>query len=597
MIGRHHAVQVSSLPEIPDDPFLREEWNALVVQMRSPQVFYTYEWARAVQLAYGASLCPLLLLGRDEENKLIGVAALSAPRNAPVSFLCATTGDYCDFIATEDDVSAFAASVLETLRRAGTRTIALTNLPEDSPSYAVIRDSAYDFHAFARTAYLCAQVRMSKIPVENGELALPRQKMVRRSERAIAADGPLLTVNHANWEDVSPQLSEFFRAHIARFLFTGRLSNIVHPERCEFLSQLARLLSSTGWLHFTRMNGAGRNVAWNYGFKFNGTVFWYQPTFVSDLEKYSPGFVLLSRMIAEAGSDPLVKTVDLGLGAESYKEVFANAHRRTMHVTLHRSRLRYWAEIARFRAATAIMAKPTFEKIVRKLAAKMAALQRRVGRPGLGATCLWMIGRAKSAIASRDEVRFYEITPSDKKFLESHGTFLQPVLKAVDMNTLADAAMQNSADNETLTYLLRCAGRLRQRNAEGFALVDPVGRFLHFGWMAAFDGLFLSELEATIEAPAPNSVIIFDCWTPPSQRGRGYYAETVSLIAEQAWKQGKAPWTFVAARNSSAIQGLEKSGFQQRYSLIRQRALWWQRIKGNAPRFVKASAVGASAGV
>jgi len=48
-------------------------------------------------------------------------------------------------------------------------------------------------------------------------------------------------------------------------------------------------------------------------------------------------------------------------------------------------------------------------------------------------------------------------------------------------------------------------------------------------------------------------------------------------------KNGKKPWIFGAASNVASTRGLEKAGFQQRYSLLRQRALWWQRIKGKAP--------------
>jgi hypothetical protein len=49
--------------EIPDDPKLRREWNEVALQVERPEVFYTCEWALAVQSAYRAFLKPLLLLG------------------------------------------------------------------------------------------------------------------------------------------------------------------------------------------------------------------------------------------------------------------------------------------------------------------------------------------------------------------------------------------------------------------------------------------------------------------------------------------------------------------------------------------------------
>ena len=78
---------------------MRQRWNDLAVQMERPKVFYTCEWALAVQSAYQASLQPLLFLGYDGDD-LVGVACLAAdPTEQNVSFLNATTADYCEFLS------------------------------------------------------------------------------------------------------------------------------------------------------------------------------------------------------------------------------------------------------------------------------------------------------------------------------------------------------------------------------------------------------------------------------------------------------------------------------------------------------------------
>ncbi len=40
---------------IPEDSKLRLQWNSVVLQMEQPEVFYTCEWALAMQSAYQAS--------------------------------------------------------------------------------------------------------------------------------------------------------------------------------------------------------------------------------------------------------------------------------------------------------------------------------------------------------------------------------------------------------------------------------------------------------------------------------------------------------------------------------------------------------------
>ena len=63
------------LREIPNDTGLRAGWNALVNKTDEPQVFYTWEWARAVEIAYHSELQPWLAIWR-EDDEVIGLVAL-----------------------------------------------------------------------------------------------------------------------------------------------------------------------------------------------------------------------------------------------------------------------------------------------------------------------------------------------------------------------------------------------------------------------------------------------------------------------------------------------------------------------------------------
>src|SRR5256885_13028727 len=85
------------LREVPDDPQLASQWNALVRQMEHPEVFYTYEWALAVQRAYASSIAPLVILAYQDDS-LLGVAALATNELAgEVFFLSAPPPAYFVF--------------------------------------------------------------------------------------------------------------------------------------------------------------------------------------------------------------------------------------------------------------------------------------------------------------------------------------------------------------------------------------------------------------------------------------------------------------------------------------------------------------------
>jgi CelD/BcsL family acetyltransferase involved in cellulose biosynthesis len=576
-------LRLDLLQQIPEDAGLREQWNDLVARVDRPQVFYTYEWALAVQRAYGATLHPRIFLAFDEQNGLCGVAALAVDSsNDRTSFLGATTGDYCDFLSLPEHKGEFCDAVLHALKKQGVEDVTFTNLPADSDTAAALERSASrsGYHFFGRTAYVCTQVCLADLERRPGDNqpVLPRRKMVRRFIKAMGRDEPVRLEHARTWDEVRPILPEFMQSHVARFLVTGRISNVARPERRVFLEELAKLLSEPGWLALTRMTSGANNFAWNYGFYFRDTWFWYQPTFDSDLEKYSPGFCLLTKLIEEADGNPALKVVDMGLGAEEYKDRFANQTRETLQITLKSSAARHYREIIRYRSAAIIRKSPRVETAARTMRRQAVRVKERAQHTGTAATFFWSAKRLRDLIWLGEEVFFYEWRESSVS--ESRSLKLQ----TVDLNLLTFATSQHVDDPETLAYLVRAAARLREPGAEGYALVDLQGKILHFAWVADFEGFFLSELNAKVDAPASDCKMLCDCWTPAAERGYGYYGRAIALIAHAQREKGKRPWIFSAASNIASIKGLEKAGFERRYSLMRRRVLGWDGIVGKTPK-------------
>jgi CelD/BcsL family acetyltransferase involved in cellulose biosynthesis len=356
------------LREIPEDPKLRQQWNGLVERTDQPQVFYTYEWALAVQSAYSASLKPLLFLGYDG-GCLVGVASLAIDAtDKSVRFLAATTADYCEFLTEPPRREEFVSAVFAELEMTEASFMALANLPEDSATPAALRSASrkYGFHVYMRPAYLCARVELrSGERRQELKTSLTGKKRLRRYLRGMEREGPVTFVHLQSQAEIQAALPEFAEAHVARFQATQRVSSLSTPERRFFLEELARRFSGTGVVTLSMLRIGNRTVAWNYGFQFQGSWFWYQPTFDSRQEENSPGHCLLSRIVIEACDMDGMKVVDLGLGAEGYKERFGNGTRQTLFVTLTRSRSRHFREILRYRAARVVKRLPRFESALR----------------------------------------------------------------------------------------------------------------------------------------------------------------------------------------------------------------------------------------
>ena len=571
-------LRLTVLEGIPEDASLRGAWNELALKVDRPQVFYTFDWSMAVQLAYRATLHPLVFLSFDSEGGLRGVVALATHGDASqASFLCANTGDYCDFLSLPDDKPAFVVDVMSELRKRGIRDLTLTNLPADSTTMAALRRASADhgYHMFPRTAYECAQVSLGKLDRRlDNTVVLPGKKNLRRALSAMGKEGPVRLDHARTWEAVEAILPEFVLAHVARFLATSRISNLARSERQTFLKELARLLSESGWLVLTRLMSGNNALAWNYGFQFRDTWFWYQPTFDNDWERYSPGFCLLAKVIEEASDDRALSTVDLGLGAEEYKDRFANSGRKTLYVTLRVSMAQHLREMLRYGVADIIQKFPRLEAGIRKIIERSRALTEGMVRDNAVSIVHRFANAASASIWSRDEILLFEwmrpVVPESEK------------LRVVSLNwpVLASATLQFIDDKATLSYLLRSAARLRDRKSEGFGIIDPEGSFVCFAWAGDFESVFCGEFGADIKPPGADSLLIFDCWIPNSKQHEDIATVfLIDRIAERLKEQGKKIWAFAIENDTLWIQSLKGAGFEQRWSMSRRRLLGWQRLR------------------
>jgi hypothetical protein len=162
-------------------------------------------------------------------------------------------------------------------------------------------------------------------------------------------------------------------------------------------------------------------------------------------------------MVADAIEGGTLQEIDLGLGAEEYKEKLANQTRETLYVTLHSSAPRHFRGVARYWGSKALKRFPAAEALARRCVARLHPLRERVRQDGSSQTLTWLCARVLHLLWSRNEVFFYELSNPNQKLLEPEGVFLKPI----DLSTLAAAAVQNADDEATLGYLLRCAHRLQ----------------------------------------------------------------------------------------------------------------------------------------
>jgi CelD/BcsL family acetyltransferase involved in cellulose biosynthesis len=367
-------LRIVVLREIPEDEVLLRSWNELVRRMKRPEVFYTCEWALAVQAAYPAQRKPLVFLGYEGDDLVAVVCLATEPDSPQVSFLAGTTADYCDFLSHSQKRKEFVEGVLGKLRELKLDRLVLANLPADSTTPPVLRAAAkkHGFNLHIRPAYRCPQVRLGA-PAQRDEFktAVMRKRQLRRCLKAMEREGPVTCNYLRTWEQVEPVISNFTDNHVARFRSTKHASFLSTAERRLFMQDLARRFCEAGMMTLTMLSVGERPVAWSYGFQFQGVWFLYQTTFDIRSEENSPGYCLLAKILMEASGMSTLQFVDMGLGAEAYKEWFANNSRQTLHATLTTSPVRHWREIARYRVAKKVKSFPKLEAAIRKMRSRL----------------------------------------------------------------------------------------------------------------------------------------------------------------------------------------------------------------------------------
>lgn len=564
-------MRVTVLREVPDDPDLCKAWNALVLAMDNPEVFFTYEWALAASRGFRGRLSPLLFLVHESEQ-LIGGAALAVDASAPRTafFLNSSTADYCDLVSAPAKRRAVLYALLQEIKKLGLPDLILASIPSDSATLRDLPEVAGSgrFYLSSRPAYNCGVVQLGNDEERKALVqTMASKSREKRALKRLTNLGSVKLIHLVEPAQIAKGLESIVSAHIFRFLASDRVSPLVGPERRAFLRQLSDLLSHAGWLKISQLEIDGQAIAWNYGFRFLSSWFWYLPAFRMEYEHASPGSCLLRLLVEEGARDTSLRRFDLGLGDEPYKERFANSMRQTRYVHLSRGFTRHVMAMGRQKLTGLATRFPQLASKSRAARAFCKAAEGRIDEVGLIETARQAIRNASRCFASRDEVLLFEAVETQV----SDDVHIQ--LSPLTREQVVEASILNAGDTQTLSYLMRSARRLAESGHSGFVLQNEGGRPVHFLWVSDYAGFHLSEIDHSLDHSAPGAAMVFDCWTPAANRAHGYYSTAIRQVAARLRQQGRTAWIFGGAGNVASVRGILKAGFEYRFSLLRRSQL------------------------
>ncbi len=323
----------------------------------------------------------------------------------------------------------------------------------------------------------------------------------RRMWRKLSGLGPL---EYAEWSEpgqireAMPRLFELFEARWAGQHVTGGMSPGLQPFHLRSSVRLAR--SGHALLSVLRLDG--EIIAFNYGIRCGDTTSSYCLAHDNRFSRYSPGLLLLLRVLEEAtrrGDG----AYDFSLGEASYKDLWMSRERRTYRLLWGRGRRR---RVAFNRAWVAARSVPTLRRLKLEGAKALVGRSRHAGEappaadtPGLAAGDggRWRVYRVDppSAPAGAGELRPLQFAEMERA--------LSPRLVglAVDRNFHGDDLLGLHRGSEVLGVVWR-AGEKRREEVCGAHLPPGWTSDVYYQPVAATGDRLMSLVTALAEQDA-----------------------------------------------------------------------------------------------
>jgi CelD/BcsL family acetyltransferase involved in cellulose biosynthesis len=307
---------------------LRDEWNELARRSPGASVFQRHEWVSAWLHAEQGRAQLFILLVRCG-GELRGIAPLcikpsqsDLPGIRVLQFLGTPAADYLDLLLDGEDRQVIVALV-DTIMDARHRWDAwwLCHLVAGSTNSGRLLEE------LARRGIASREVKRQiapylELPEDPKRVAESLPKGVRYDLRKGLER--LAETGEVNYEVIRTRemalkvLPEFVEVLRQREIDAERPST--REAREWFARYFAALLKGPAFdlVHFSRMSAGKVAVAYHFGFKYKGRLYWYKPTFDPTFAKAQPGKLLIKTIIESAVEEHIFE-FDFLLGHEPYK--------------------------------------------------------------------------------------------------------------------------------------------------------------------------------------------------------------------------------------------------------------------------------------
>lgn len=551
---------------------LEQPWIRLWSAAAGAEIFQHFSFAQAWVRAYANSSHLLTAVVQGPESDIRAILPL-ARKEGKVVFVGTGFSDYNDFLVEARDAAASHLALIlnALLNEPGWSECMLENIPGESvlsAAFEKLRESESDL--FKRIfVHPDAVPAPSLVPGPDGtewQEAI-RKESLRRHRKKLEKLGTIVFAHLTDVHEIEQHLPLFMRQHAQRRGMAGDRSLFRDQEAVSFYRELIRSMNPARELRFSTLTLDERPIAYHLGFERCGKYIWYKPAFDVDFWDYSPGEVLLQSILMYAAGERL-RELDFTIGDEAFKSRFANVLRHNYTLSFFK----------RPGAAAAARRRAIVAETARKRPALLTGVRfarrtiRAARRDGILSSAMNVYRRITQAFLRNDHVIVF-------RWSGEPSAVSNPVPLEIQLLTLGVIAEQAPDYEDVLSpgTLRHFARRIKARDRGFLAFRDNA--LAHVAWLGIRDEIVAeyetgSDCRVKLDAPA---AVIYDCWTPVSQRGYGVYPAMLRHLCSLAANEDYPAWIYCEASNRASRAGIVKAGFVPAYHFHR-------RIMGRAIR-------------
>jgi CelD/BcsL family acetyltransferase involved in cellulose biosynthesis len=545
------------------DPAFVHEWAELAERCPWSTIYQTPEFVQSWLDVYADVSEPIVVAGRHETGRLCGLFLLSRRRsNGEIRAAGEAHCEYQIWIAEPEANTVYITAALDALSRAaGAHRLTLIFVPGSVPLEWLKESPAWRHRHWIDTETNAILDLGSGFQSEQLRAYRAYRQRLRK-----AAGLPCVRIDYCHDGDAFEQQLPAI-AEIVDFRQGSKNGNLPFRDDPRKAAFHARLAANPGLIHCTLLRIEDRLASVEVNLQHKRTLIHCMLAHRPEYSRFSLGRYHMLRL-AEMAAGQGVACFDLTPSGE-YKDGFATRHEEAYIVRLYFGRVGMALFLLRRRITS--MLSPIVRRKVEAAMALVRDVRERLSRTTMKSIVMTLARRLRNKLAHSIEIRAYQWP---------------------DSTALPSVSQQHSAVNclrDLLAYepvfgwqatkheFLRVAAERLECGDTCFTRVEN-GVLAHYGWMGRRMALPFVEVsqEEKLEA---ESIVLYDFFTHPSFRGRGYYKTTLreALSGLDKSAAGAAIYISVAANNVPSRRAIEKTGFVLWGRYIERRVL--QRVR------------------